>query len=142
MGSLNPIYGQGVTMSVESALMLQQEIEKNGRNLESFNAKFCTDFYSKLNASYLIPWLLCSTIDLQYDFTKTKGEPMKAQKAISGLVCTLTQCLFEAANQSEIATDYLYRVLFMEQGFRKQLFNPIWMFGYFRNLLVSLLPHA
>lgn len=125
VGSLNPIYGQGITMSIESALLFDRFVERNGSRLSSSQ---CSSFQSELNAAYFFPWFLCSTMDTCYSFTKVTKD-LEWQRKVSSFASYLTYRLFSAANQSEKATDHLFSVLFMEEGFRKKLFNPAWILG-------------
>ncbi|KAG2374201.1 hypothetical protein C9374_011038 [Naegleria lovaniensis] len=135
VASLNPIYGQGVTMAAESALLVQDMIQKelqkktNENETSLFQASFCSRVQDALSKSYFIPWLLCSTTDLSYDFANFTPD-LKFQHWISPIMCWLLDRLFQSASQYSWATEYLLRVILMEQGFRKELMNPVWMFGY------------
>ncbi|KAF0981327.1 hypothetical protein FDP41_012587 [Naegleria fowleri] len=132
VASLNPIYGQGVTMAAESVLLLNDLIQKQLKISQKgnlFNARFCSSVQEALSKSYFIPWLLCSTTDLSYDFAKFTKD-LQLQRLISPIMCWLLDRLFLAASQYSWASEYFLRVVLMEQGFRKELLNPVWLFGY------------
>ncbi|EFC40030.1 predicted protein [Naegleria gruberi] len=133
-GSLNPIYGQGVTMAVDSAVLLDEmiknELSKNDSSPQQvFKASFCQEFQSRICKSYLVPWLLCSSTDMRFDFAKYTDN-LSMQKLIAPILGWATDKMFMSANVSSVSSFHLMKLLLMEDGFRKELLNLRWLFGY------------
>ena len=103
-GSLNPIYGQGITMAIDSIVLLDEMIKTELKKDKSvFNPSFCQEFQSRLCKSYLVPWLLCSSTDMRFDFAKY-SQNLSMQKLISPILGWMTDRMFMSANVSAISS--------------------------------------
>lgn len=121
-------------MAVDSVLLLDEmikdELKKNiATPQQVFRSSFCQEFQSRLSKSYLVPWMLCSTTDMRYDFAKY-SKNLWWQKLISPMMGYMTDRMFISANESAVSSYYLIKMILMEDGFRKELLNMYWNFGY------------
>jgi len=64
MTSFNPVYGQGMTTSAESCLLLDHLLRTAG-----YNDKFCSVFHARRSRQATVPWILASLSDLRFEKT-------------------------------------------------------------------------
>ena len=128
-------------MSVDSAVFLDSMIKKEleTSNKAVFNAKFCNKFQLALSKTYLVPWILGSSSDLRFDFSKY-SKNLYLQKLVAPLLAWLTDRLFISSHYSAVSSYYFQTVLIMDDGFRKQLLNLRWLLGYvfWRELKIAM----
>ncbi|EFC37386.1 predicted protein [Naegleria gruberi] len=72
VASLNPVYAQGLTMALESVLILREQLKERYHSLRKskvsnfFDNEFCLNFQNSLYFMYTIPWIMSSSDDIRY----------------------------------------------------------------------------
>ncbi|KAL9651141.1 hypothetical protein ABK040_002858 [Willaertia magna] len=129
VGSLNPVYGQGIASAFDSAILLDDKIKKEIKNCNKvdsiFDSDFCKEFQQQLCYAYFIPWLLAVTGDFSY--TTKYSNNLWWQKLLNPIMQFLTDRMFEAGNKNIMGTFYFIMLLTMRDGYRKLLFNINWL---------------
>ena len=132
VASLNPIYGQGLCLAAEAVLVFEKHIrEALSENSDQYlwSSSFCNKFQTNLYKSYFVPWILATSGDLMYDFSKYSND-MSWHKLLSPFLFFLNGKMFQAANRYSWGTEYLLRVVLTEYGYRKALFDMKWLLLY------------
>jgi len=114
--SFNPVYGQGVTMTAEGSLLLD-----NFLRTEPFARGFCKKFQSKLSDKLTFPWILSVVSDLRFPNTYTDNSTLKMVTPIMDkfMVRWLTAC-----TRNKVALDAFFKVLMNEEGYIWAMNSP------------------
>ncbi len=107
--SLNPVYGQGITVTMQCVRELGQQLDEQTRahgHLRGFPKRF----YAKQAALLAMPWTLSTTLDLR--FPQAKG---KRALGIGALQWTFMN-LFDLTSIDADAARIFYEVLHMRRG--------------------------
>ena len=81
MCSYNPLYGQGMTVVAEQALVLGRHAEQQLNRHKPFDERFAQNFHRAISRTVRLPWLLATLEDWRWP--STKGERPGAWMGIS-----------------------------------------------------------
>jgi 2-polyprenyl-6-methoxyphenol hydroxylase-like FAD-dependent oxidoreductase len=96
--SLNPTYGQGMTVAAQSAVLLDRLLSKSGANDPTLGTRFFVEQAKLIE----LPWVVSTGADLQFETTEGK------RSRLAGAVGLYLGALFECAY---VTPSVLHRVL-------------------------------
>jgi 2-polyprenyl-6-methoxyphenol hydroxylase-like FAD-dependent oxidoreductase len=107
--SLNPLYGQGITVSIQSALTLRAELSRRPPGPASLRG-LSTSFQKKLARLVGMSWALSTTMDLRYPEATGKRPP-----GIGALQWTFAN-LLDLTSTNQKACRIFYELMHMRRG--------------------------
>lgn len=129
--SLNPVYGQGMTLAAESCIILDSVLENGGGKNDDFNTK---SYYEQLYHVTMIPWLLVVSSDLLFPENQGKNTCSWYQKWLLFFTSKFVHFLFSSCYENYLVMEHLAQVI----NFQHSNLTPL-LVSSFGHLYITVL---